>query len=63
MLRVTAPEDQAYAHVARANRLLARLQRDRRDVSSMTYAGGRHAAEVFADTAPRSFPETRPHYE
>ena len=29
----------------------------------MAYGGGRHAAEVFETTAPRFFPEERPHYE
>ena len=40
-----------------------RLQRGRRDVSSMAYDGGRYAAEVFADTAPPFFPDTPPRYE
>lgn len=63
VLRVEAREDVALARAARANRLLARLQRGRHDVGSMAYAGGLHAAEVFPDTAPRSFPETPPRYE
>ena len=29
----------------------------------MAYGGGRHAAEVFETTAPRSFPEERPRDE
>ena len=63
VLRVTPCEAEAHALAARANRLLARLQRERRDVSSMAHAGDRYAAEVFADTAPRTFPEARPRYE
>ena len=62
VLRVVPIEDAAYAVGARANRLIDRLQRGRTDVSSMAYRGGRLGAEVYADTAPPSFPETRPTY-
>ena len=62
-LRVVRTDAEAVAVAARANRLLDRLQRHRRSVSSMAYAGGRLKACVFEDTAPRAFPETRPHYE
>ena len=63
LLKVVRTEHGAETVAARANRLLDRLQRHRRSVSSMAYAGGRHAACVFEETAPRHFPETRPHYE
>ena len=63
VLRVAPSEDAACAVAARANRLLGRLQRGRRDVSSMAYDGGRFAAEVFPDTAPPWFPDPRPRYE
>ena len=62
-LKVVRTGGEASAVAARANRLLDRLQRHRRSVSSMAYAGGRVAAWVFEDTAPRSYPEVRPHYE
>ena len=63
VLRVAPSEHAAYAAAARANRLMDRLQRGRRDVSSMAYDGGRYAAEVFADTAPPFFPDTPPRCE
>lgn len=63
VLRVAVSEDAAYAVAARANRLMDRLQRGRRDVSSVAYEGGRYAAHVFEGTVPRVFPEDRPHYE
>ncbi len=63
VLRVVPGADAAYDLAARANRLMERLQRGKRDVGSVIYAGGRYAAEVFEETAPRAFPETRPHYE
>lgn len=63
VLRVLPSADAAYDLAARANRLMDRLQRHKRDVGSVIYTGGRYAACVFEDTAPRAFPETRPHYE
>ena len=63
VLKVVPNVDAAYALAARANRLMDRLQRHRRDVGSVAYAGGRFVACVFEDTAPRAFPEIRPHYE
>jgi hypothetical protein len=62
-LRVCATEAEADALAARANRLLARLERDRRPVGSVLYDGGRHRACVFAQIAPSAFPARRPHYE
>ena len=56
VLRVAASEDAAHATAARANRLLDRLQRGKPGTSSLIYDGGRHAAHVFAHTAPRLFP-------
>lgn len=61
-LRVLRSEDEAHAVAGRANRLLARLERHRRDTGSIAYASGRHAALVFEGTAPRHDPETRPRY-
>ena len=61
-LRVTVSEDAAQAAAGRANRLMNRLQRGRRDVSSMAHDSGCYAAHVFADTAPRLFPDGRPSY-
>ncbi|MEM7711444.1 MAG: hypothetical protein AAF264_11985 [Pseudomonadota bacterium] len=61
-LCVTRDADAADARATRANRLIERLQRGRRSVSSMAYDGGRFAAHVFAATAPRTFPERRPSY-
>lgn len=63
VLRVVLPADAAYDLAARANRLMDWLQRHRRDVGSVAYAGGLYAACVFENSAPRAFPETRPRYE
>ena len=63
VLRVVPDADRACDLAARANRLMNRLQRSRRDVGSVAYTGGRYAACVFEDTAPRAYPEVRPHYE
>ena len=46
----------------RANRLLARLQRHRTPVSSVTYSGGRYRAFVFSGLPPARFPAERPRY-
>jgi hypothetical protein len=56
-------EEKAVQTMDRANRLLKRLQRNKRSESSVIYSGGRHRVYVFADTAPRRFPEERPYYE
>ena len=56
-------EEAAFQMARRANSLLTHIERGRRDVASMAFGGGRHAAEVFEDTAPRFFPEERPYYE
>lgn len=61
--RVCATEARAGAAAARANRLLAKLQRGRRPVSSVAYTGGCHAALVFEGNPPPGFPEKRPHYK
>ncbi len=61
--RVCPTEAGAIALAGRANRLLARLQRRHRPLSSAAYAGGRHAASVHERTASERFPETMPRYE
>lgn len=62
-LLALAPTEARALHLAeRANRLLARLQRHRRPVSSVAYEGGRHTAIVYEWTAPAVFPEVRPQY-
>ena len=63
VVAVSPTEARACELAQRANRLLHRLQRGARDVSSMAYAGGRHQACVFDAAAPPRFPETRPYYE
>ena len=63
MFCVCKTEEKAVTIAARANALLKVLQRSKREVSSVSYSGGRYAAEVFARTAPAYFPETRPRYE
>ncbi|VWX51051.1 hypothetical protein [Novosphingobium sp. 9U] len=55
--------EQAHRIATRANRLLARLQRDKRPVSSVAYDGGRHQAMVFDRIAPAHFPAEQPRYE
>lgn len=63
LFRITASEEHAYALARRANDLLHRLQRDKRDVGSVLYAGGRYACEIWENTAPAFYPERAPHYE
>jgi hypothetical protein len=53
----------ANALAARANGLLARLQRSKRTIDSVAYDGGRHAVMVFERVAPAHFPAERPCYE
>jgi plasmid replication initiation protein len=62
LLALSATEDRARALADRANRLLDRLQRQKRTVDSVLYAGGRYTAVVYEWTAPARYPEYRPHY-
>lgn len=61
-IALTQTSDAAVAIAARANRLLDRLQRNKRPVSSIAYDGGRHRALVFSKLAPPQSPEERPIY-
>jgi hypothetical protein len=66
LVRIIATErtvTRANALAARANGLLARLQRGKRPIDSVAYSGGRHAVMVFERVAPAHFPSERPHYE
>lgn len=47
----------------RAQSLLDRLQRNKRQVGSVIYSGGRHMAMVCKNTAAPHFPEETPRYE
>jgi hypothetical protein len=60
--RVMRDEAMAHAYAARANRLLDRLQRYRRPVSSAAYDGGRYRMLVFCGNPPPAFPAERPIY-
>lgn len=58
-----ATTEEARTACARANRLLAHLQRNKRHVSSMAYAGGRYVVK-WSEGKPKTFyPARRPHYE
>lgn len=61
--RMVRQPARAFVLAARANRLLARLQRGRRPVSSVLYDGGRIECKVFEDMLPAEYPLVRPHYE
>lgn len=63
IFRILKSEHRAYAAARRANRLLEYLQRHKRPVGSVIYAGGRHTVEVHVDFAPATYPEERPRYE
>lgn len=56
-------DEAAIAAVRRANRLLERLQRHRRSVDSVLYAGGRYRAFSFTGLPPDCFPAERPRYQ
>lgn len=60
---VCKTEKAANAVATRANHLLDRLQRHKREVGSVIYRGGRHVARVYTNTAPKFYPQERPHYE
>ena len=60
---VEPSEDRAAALMARANRLIDRLQRGSRSLDFVLYSGGRHRMCVFQHTAPPHFPQGVPHYE
>lgn len=62
LLAFASTREQACHLADRANRLLERLQRHRRPVSSILYVGGRYEAVIFEWTAPEVIPETRPQY-
>lgn len=62
LVRICRNKGAAYAAAKRANRLIDRLQRSKREVSSVLYTGGRHRAYVFAHNAPPHFPDTPPTY-
>ncbi|QPI75516.1 hypothetical protein [Sphingobium sp. Cam5-1] len=62
LLALAPTEARAVRLAARTNRLLDRLQTDKRCVDSLLYSGGRHRAIVFEGTAPAAFPEVPPHY-
>lgn len=62
-LRVFHNEETAYVYLMRASRLMDRLQRDRRSVSSVMYDGSRYAFRVHTNVAPESYPQERPYYE
>ena len=60
---VERDEARAMTRAAKANRLLDRLQRGHRPISSLIYSGGRHSLLIFEHTAPPSFPAAEPEYE
>ncbi len=62
-LRVCRTHACALAAANRANRILDRLQRHRRDTGSVLYEGGRLRACVFEGRLPDRYPEERPTYE
>jgi len=62
LLALAPTEERARALAERANRLLDRLQRRRRQVDSVLYVGGRYTAIVYEWIAPPAFPEVRPLY-
>jgi hypothetical protein len=63
MSRTFKTEAAAYAYARRANALLRVIQRCGRDVSSVLYEGGQHAARVYDHLPPPFYPATRPCYE
>lgn len=56
-------DEQATALCYRANRLLERLQRNKRSTGSVLYSGGRHSVHAYENNAPQMFPAERPYYE
>lgn len=62
LYRVFANANAAWRAANRANRLLERLQRRQRELSSLLYGGGRHQACVFERIPPEHYPETPPSY-
>jgi len=61
--RVTFDEAEAMRIVARANDLLRFLQRHKRPVGSVVYAGDRYQARVYRNNAPDYYPQETPYYE
>jgi hypothetical protein len=60
---VTKSRKEASKKAVKANSLLNVLQRNKTEVSSVLYRGGRHEALIFTNLAPSYFPEEIPHYE
>ena len=56
-------EEAADAHALRANAILDVIQRGKRDVGSVLYAGGRYRAEVYEGLPLAHYPDDRPFYE
>ncbi|WP_230771773.1 hypothetical protein [Sphingomonas sp. Leaf4] len=61
-ITIHTSEDTALRVMARANRLLDRLQRYKLPVDSCIYRGGRHRVCVFDGIPPARFPVERPRY-
>lgn len=62
-LRTYPTQATAEAAQRRANALLHRLQRNKRDVGSVIYSGGRHSVLMFEGDVPQAIPTERPYYE
>ena len=60
--KVAKTEEDAIVTCGRANRLLTRFRRGKRDIYSMGYDGGEHRAMIHEDVAPPSFPAEQPYY-
>lgn len=61
-IAVYTSEDTALRVMARANRLLNRLQRHKLPIDSCIYRGGRHRTYVFEGLPLARFPVERPRY-
>jgi hypothetical protein len=61
-LKTVKTRDEAHRIARRANSLMARLQKNHRPVSSVTYGGGRYSYEVYKGKPPSFYPEHRPYY-
>jgi hypothetical protein len=62
VFKVVKDREEATRICRRANDLLHHLQRNKREVSSVIYDGGRYAAEVHEHNAPEYYPTERPYY-
>lgn len=61
--KILSNKDEASKLCRRANSLLEKLQKNKREVSSVLYSGERHAVLIHKNKAPDYYPQIKPIYD